>query len=45
MEVDAVLWMLLAATVAFVICGCILTGRTRLRGLRDLGQNGVLGRH
>ena len=37
MEVDAALWVLLAGTVAFVICGCILTGsnqvsRTTRRG-------------
>ncbi len=39
MEVDAVLWVLLAGTVAFVICGCILTGRTGFHGLRGAGQN------
>ena len=39
MEVDAALWVLLAGAVAFVICGCILTGRTRFHGLRGAGHN------
>ena len=27
MEIDAALWVLMAVAVAFVICGCVLTGR------------------
>ncbi len=29
MAVDVVLWFILAAGVAFVYCGCILTANTR----------------
>ena len=32
MEVDIVLWALMAAAVAFVICGCIVTRQTGLPG-------------
>ncbi len=39
MEVDAALWVLMAVAVAFVVCGCILTGPTKFHGLRGAGHS------